>query len=531
MALLKVVQDWADTSPANVYYLIIGLALLTSIVLVAANVGRNEKYKYPNPVPGIPFFGNGLQVPSTAQGPWMTGVAKKTGDMHTMTFGGQRWLFLNTRKAVHDLLDKKAAIYSSRQNLPMASEVISGNKRFLFMPYGPDWRKTRKEMHSILNNTKSNLFEPYQDKESRALLYHYLHNPGRWADANSRYANSIIMSVIYGKRSELGDEDMTNVLDNLEKFTPYVIPGQSLVDIFPWLLKVPIPKSWQVWRWRGDALYESTKGRILTVFDYGSAYKKLLDDLRERQRLRTQKPCFMTEFLDRNTKGEFTEEETYFMAGTLIEAGSDTTRTTLMVMMAAAVLYPDWVERVQKQLDSVCGYNAQRLPTFDDMTNLPLLKGVVKEALRWKPTTAETGVPHALTKDDSFDGYHIPAGTVVTYNSWAISHLDYEDPERFYPERFLDEELEVPFRGHLGFGAGRRVCVGYNVAWNNMLISVSRLLYCFDIEGVPGKPVDASKSFLVESGQPRFEIKIKPRSEAHAQLIQRECANTVEMEG
>ncbi|KAF5227008.1 hypothetical protein FANTH_14906, partial [Fusarium anthophilum] len=423
MALLKVFQDWADTSPANVYYLIIGLALVTSMALLATNVGRNEKYKYPNPVPGIPFFGNGLQIPSTAQGPWMTEVAKKTGDMHTMTFGGQRWLFLNTRKAVHDLLDKKAAIYSSRQNLPMASEDI----------------------------------------ESRALLYHYLHNPGKWADANSRYANSIIMSVIYGKRSELGDEDMTNVLDNLEKFTP----------------------------------------RLLTVFDYGSAYKKLLDDLRERQRLGTQKPCFMTEFLDRNTKGEFTEEETYFMAGTLIEAGSDTTRTTLMVMMAAAVLYPDWVERVQKQLDSICGYKAERLPTFNDMAKLPLLKGVVKEALRWKPTTAETGVPHALTKDDSFNGYRIAAGTVITYNSWAISHLDYDDPERFYPERFVNKELEVPFKGHLGFGAGRRVCVGYNVAWNNMLISVSRLLYCFNIEGVPGKPVDTSKSFLVESGQPR----------------------------
>ncbi|KAF9765933.1 hypothetical protein IL306_001706 [Fusarium sp. DS 682] len=408
-----------------------------------------------------------------------------------MTFGGTPWLFLNTRKAVHELLDKKAAIYSSRQNLPMASDVISGNKRFLFMPYGPDWRKTRREMHSILNNTKSNLFEPYQDKESRALLYHYLHTPENWSDANARYANSIIMSVIYGRRSELGDEDMANVLSNLEKFTTH---GKS-----------------------GDG------GEMLFI-------NQQENDLLERQRLGTQQPCFMTEFLDRNTKGEFTEEETYFMAGTLIEAGSDTTRTTLMEIMAAAVLYPDWIGRTQKQLDSVCGYKAERLPTFDDMAKLPLVKGVVKEALRWKPTTAETGVPHALTKDDTFDGYRIAAGTVVTYNHWAISHLDYEDPERFYPERFLDEDLDVPTKGHLGFGAGRRVCVGNNVAWNNMLIAVSRLLYCFDIEGVPGKPVDASRSFLVEFGKLPFDVKIKPRSEAHAQLIQRECADAAKMD-
>ncbi|SCO22925.1 related to cytochrome P450 [Fusarium fujikuroi] len=397
-----------------------------------------------------------------------------------MTFGGTPWLFLNSRKAVHELLEKKAAIYSSRQNLPMANDLISGKKRFLFMPYGSDWRRTRKEMHLILNNTKSNLFEPYQDMESRALLYHYLNHPEKWWEANARYANSIIMGVIYGRRSDLGDEDMANLLSNLAKST--------------------------------------------------RVFKKLLDDLLERQRLGTQQPCFMTEFLERNTNGEFTEEESYWMAGTLIEAGSDTTRITLILILAAAVMYPDWVGRTQRQLDSVCGYKAERLPTFDDMAKLPLVKGVIKEGLRWKPSIVETGVPHALTKDDTFDGYRIAAGTVVTFNSWAISHLDYEEPERFYPERFLDDDLDVPTKGHVGFGAGRRVCVGNNVAWNNLLISVSRLLYCFDIEEVPGKPVDASRSFLIGYGDPPFMATIKPRSEAHAQLIQQECAHSANMD-
>ncbi|PNP74826.1 hypothetical protein FNYG_11840 [Fusarium nygamai] len=520
MALITLVQDWAERAPAHVFYPMIGLALITFIaLLVAGRAGRNGKYNYPNPIPGIPFFGNSFQVPFEAQGPWMTEVAKKAGEMHTMTFGGTPWIFLNSRKAVNELLEKKAAIYSSRQNLPMANDLISGHKRFLFMPYGPDWRKTRKEMHSILNNTKSNLFEPYQDKESRALLYHYLDNPDNWWEANARYSNSIIMGVVYGRRSDLGDEDMAALLSNLSRSTKYAIPGQSVVDVFPWLLKVPIPKSWQVWRWFGDALHEET----------ARVFKKLHDDLLERQRLGTQQPCFMTEFLERNTNGNFTEEEIYWMSGTLIEAGSDTTRITLLVMLAAAALYPDWLGRTQKQLDSVCGYNAERLPTFDDMKKLPLVKGVIKEAMRWKPSIVETGVPHALTKDDSFDGYHIAAGTVVTFNSWAIAHLDYEEPERFYPERFLDDDLDVPTKGHVGFGAGRRVCVGNNVAWNNLLISVSRLLYCFDVEEVPDKPVDPSRSLSVDYRKPPFMVKIKPRSEAHAQLIRRECAHATDM--
>jgi hypothetical protein len=54
-----------------------------------------------------------------------------------MTIGGQPWLFLSSRRVVIALIDKEAAIYSSWQNLPMANNVISGNKRLLLMPYRP----------------------------------------------------------------------------------------------------------------------------------------------------------------------------------------------------------------------------------------------------------------------------------------------------------------------------------------------------------------------------------------------------------
>ncbi|KAI6752560.1 hypothetical protein HG530_013929 [Fusarium avenaceum] len=467
-------------------------------------------------------------MPSKSQGPYMTTLARKSGEMLTMTFGGTPWLFLNSRRAVNALLEKKAAIYSSRQDLPMANNIISGNKRLLLMPYGPDWRKQRKAMHQILNNTKSNIFQPFQDVESRALLHHYMDNPGRWWEANARFANSIIMSVTYGKRSGLGDANLASLLSNAEQFVPYLMPGQALIDIFPWLLKLPIPSSWQPWRWWGDALHQSTK-RCSQV-DLRSAYKKLMDELLERRRLGIQRPCFMTEFLDNNKDGEFTTEDCYFMAGTLIEAGSDTTRVVLMEIIAAAVLYPDWVERAQQQLDSVCGSKAERLPGFDDLPQLPLIKGVMKEGLRWKPAIAETGIPHSLTKDDTFDGYKIAAGTVITYSHWAISHLDYENPERFYPERFLDDDLDMPTKGHLGFGAGRRVYMGNTVAWNNIFIAVSRLLYCFDFTGIPGKSINTTASLDIQYGKAPFSVKIKPRSEAHRQLIERECADAAKME-
>jgi len=70
------------------------------------------------------------------------------------------------------------------------------------------------------------------------------------------------------------------------------------------------------------------------------------------------------------------------VAGSLLEAGSDTTRVSLGQMIAGAATYPDWVERAREQLDAVCGKNAERLPQWSDYDNLPYIEAVVKESFR-----------------------------------------------------------------------------------------------------------------------------------------------------
>lgn len=51
-------------------------------------------------------------------------------------------------------------------------------------------------------------------------------------------------------------------------------------------------------------------------------------------------------------------------AGTIIEAGSDTTRNQINIMLAGAARYPDWVHKAREELDRVLG-DAKRLPNFD----------------------------------------------------------------------------------------------------------------------------------------------------------------------
>ena len=73
-----------------------------------------------------------------------------------------------------------------------------------------------------------------------------------------------------------------------------------------------------------------------------------------------------------------------FLFGSVIEAGSDTTRVSLNQLAAAAALFPDWVERARQELDNVCGANAERLPDALDAPNLPYIKAAAKETVRWK---------------------------------------------------------------------------------------------------------------------------------------------------
>jgi len=87
-------------------------------------------------------------------------------------------------------------------------------------------------------------------------------------------------------------------------------------------------------------------------------------------------------------------------------------------------------------------------------------------------------VPHVLIQDDEYEGYKFPAGTLFTWNATAIAldPREYEQPERFWPERFLNDDLDHVLKGHWSFGPGRA---------KSSFVGPHRLLADFDrAEGV-----------------------------------------------
>ena len=89
-------------------------------------------------------------------------------------------------------------------------------------------------------------------------------------------------------------------------------------------------------------------------------------------------------------------------------------------------MHPDIQKKAQEELDAVIGND--RLPTLADRDSLPYLNTMLKEAIRWGPTTP-LGAPHCIEQDDVHEGYFIPKGSIVMANIWyTLSFLHFVPP-------------------------------------------------------------------------------------------------------
>jgi len=164
------------------------------------------------------------------------------------------------------------------------------------------------------------------------------------------------------------------------------------------------------------------------------------------------------------------------------------------------------------------------------MKVLPYVQAICSEVLRFASITPFAPA-HMLTADDVYKGYHIPAGTTILANSWAMATdaERYADPLEFKPERWLSTSDIEKARGlqasDFAFGFGRRICPGQTWAENLLFIVVASVLTTFNIEkaiGEDGKPIPPNEEyrpgFVRTLGPTKY--KIIPRSQKMVSLIQ-----------
>ncbi|KAL1753460.1 hypothetical protein FB107DRAFT_276725 [Schizophyllum commune] len=63
------------------------------------------------------------------------------------------------------------------------------------------WRKLRKASQMLLAPSVVKTYQPLQDGESTQLAFDLLETPERFFDHISRYGNSLVLAILYGRRS------------------------------------------------------------------------------------------------------------------------------------------------------------------------------------------------------------------------------------------------------------------------------------------------------------------------------------------
>ncbi|KAI8996406.1 cytochrome P450 [Trametes punicea] len=476
-------------------------------------------YRRPQGLPPGPprtFLGDNTHEVPPVQ-PWkkFTEWNKKYGPVVCFYLGRTPVILLGTAQAAWDLLDKRSEIYSGRPRSIMAGEILSWGVRAITMPYGPRYKRWRALMQASLSATAATQYRSLQSLESKLLLRRLLKvtDPMEYRGHLLLFQMSVIFRIAYGRRVQsLQDEVVVAQNKAGGMFGKLQVPGKYMVESWPILLWLPYPLQW--FRHEVDKHRERDR----------EWYMSLMNQVRRRMAEGTAQPSMATVALEKQEEFGLSDLETAYTLAGPWDAGVGTTVRSIEVFLLAMLHYPEIQKKAQEEVDRVIG--SSRMPEFSDMDSLPYVSALIKEVARWRPI-APTGFPHALTKDDTYNGYFLPKGSTVYANIHAIMQDPelFPDADNFRPERFLETNNPKLQNFTLHFGYGRRICPGLHVANQSIFIAVSRLLWAFDIVpavGVDGKPIlpstDDFTSGLVTRPAP-FPCTFKLRNKSAEEVI------------
>ena len=389
---------------------------------------------------------------------------------------------------------------------------------------------------------------PIQNAEATQTAYDLLCNPAGYYEHIRRYTTAVILASVFGQRGEKFESPKVQALYDVQnRFTALLEPGATPpVDAMPFLKY--LPEFAAPWKARAREIHR----------DQRRLYFQLMDETKERMSEGKGTGCFMEKLIQNQEKSGLDDEHVANLGGILMEAGSDTTSSTLLSFLLGIMQNQDVLRQAQEDVDRCCG--ADRSPGPDDVGSMPYIEACMNEVctnslpywrpvpadrrynqtLRWRPV-ASGGIPHMLTETDTYKDYVFPAGTVFFANTWAIHHdeSEYTEPQKFNPNRWLgnkygttvndapryeSEQRKITY----SWGNGRRICSGIKIAENSLRILIAKMVWAFDIDIEPGKSGNVDDSpltgyqggFLIAPN--RFPVRIRPRSEKHAEVLKKE---------
>jgi 3-hydroxyphenylacetate 6-hydroxylase len=266
--------------------------------------------------------------------------------------------------------------------------------------------------------------------------------------------------------------------------------------------------------------------------------KRLNDDLDERMKKGTHKPCIQANvILDK--EAALNKEELTSISLTMLSGGLDTITTLVQWSVALLAQRPDIQTKAVQEIRKLYTEEEPLCDAYDDQ-KCGYIVALVRECLRYY-CVLRLALPRATVKDIVYEGRIIPAGSTIYLNAWACNmgtsvsryhvlatplqsseHIltprqtdskVWSDPEDFRPERWI-EQPDAPL---FTYGLGYRMCAGSLLANRELYLTFLRMLNAFELlkdSEVETHPVrgSADPTSLVTMCR-HYKVIFKPRNE------------------
>ncbi|XP_056117727.1 cytochrome P450 2K1-like [Rhinichthys klamathensis goyatoka] len=455
------------------------LLLLVLYLLSSGSRSQKEGKEPPGPKP-LPLLGNLLTLDLERPFDAFFELSKTYGNIFQVFLGPRKTVVLVGYKTVKEALVNYGEEFGDRKIEP--GFTMTHNEHGVLFSNGENWREMRRFALSNLRDfgmgkrgSEEKIIEEIQYLKGEFDKFE-----GKPFDTTQpvNYAvSNIISSIVYGSRFEYTDPQFKEMVDRATESVRILGSApMMLYNIFPWL----------------GPFLNSKRIIVRNLLKHRAEMTRLFTGRLETLNPHDRRGIVDTFLIRKQSDEQSCKKDTYFhdenlmMTVTdLFVAGTDTTGSTLRWGLMLMAKYPHIQDRVHEEIDRVIG---GRQPVVEDRKKLPYTDAVIHEIQRLA-NIAPLALPHITSCDVHFNGYFIKKGTTVVplLTSVLKDPSEWEKPNSFYPEHFLDEKGQFVKRdAFMPFSAGRRACLGESLAKIELFLFFTSLLQSYRFTTPPG---------------------------------------------
>jgi cytochrome P450 len=430
---------------------------------------------------GLPFLGVLLPLRRDALG-FFTRTLRQHGDRVQLRVLGQKVLLL-----AHPA-DMEAVLVNDRESYGRSTEVRNLRPIFgdgLLASDGELWRRQRRLIQPKFSHSTMREYANVMIECITAQIAQW--QPGEVRDLKLEmmgFTRDVVCQALFGREPSVDAQDIAEAVT--------VVFGDLRTEILylPVWRRLPLPRS-RRWNRAVGVLNRTIRRMIAERRRSGEAHTDLLG--------------LLISASDEDGSS-MSDQQVHDEVLTMFLAGYETSALLLSWAVVLLVIHPEIQEAAAAEVQAVLDNEPLRA---DHLPELRLVNAIVQETLRLYPAVWSLG--RSVVQDTTLGGLSVTRGTHVWLCIYALHHDErwYPEPERFHPQRWLDQATQKRFT-FLPFGAGPRMCIGQHFAMTETVLGLAAMLALFRL-------------FPTEEGVPKMEawVTLRPRGGVRVRLERR----------